>query len=89
MSKFYDLPREIIYEIYIRDGTYKVIYDKVIQVINKLPCFTRIEKNYYIFTRNVNKLFFDDYRISMNYSYKKSLIIIINKFTKPYTLIKN
>ena len=93
MNRFYDLPVEIINKIYNMDNTYKEIYDKVVRDITTFPVFCKIEKEYYIFIMEYNVLDeipVEEYlSVSKNYSYKKSIFIIIEKMLKPNTLISN
>ena len=94
MNRFYDLPVEIINKIYNMDHTYKKIYDEVVDIIKKFPVFYKIEKEYYVFLKEYN--FdndippFEEYlSVSKKCSFKKSIFIIIEKMSKPNTLISN
>jgi hypothetical protein len=96
---FYDLPIELINKIYTLDNTYREIYNKVVSVINKFPVFDSVldkeKPGYYVFLREYN--FRDDTHtplkeylsVSKKYSFKKSIFIIIQKISKPNTLISN
>jgi len=87
-NRFYDLPSEIIYEIYKRDSTYKEFYNKVIDVIeNNVPTFSHLDENYYVF----NKVYHfckleDNFKVSQKYSFTKAVFIIIKKKSKQNTL---
>lgn len=94
---FYDLPIELINKIYTLDNTYKEIYDKVVSVINKFPVFDTVldkeKQGYYVFVREYNfgdNIPVKEYlSVSKKYSFKKSIFIIIEKTSKPNTLISN
>ena len=91
MNRFYDLPVEIINKIYNMDNTYKEIYDKVVSVINKFPVFDKQKPSCYVFLREYNfggNIPVKEYlSVSKKYSFKKSIFIIIEKMSKPNTLI--
>lgn len=87
---FYDLPEEIIKKIYTYDSTYTEIYKSVVSVINRFPVFHTIEQDYFVFLKEYNFGFIhlkDYLRVSsINYSFKKAVLIIIKKMSKPNTL---
>ena len=95
MNRFYDLPVEIINKIYNMDNTYREIYDKVVSVITKFPVFdTASDKEkpgYYVFLREYNfggNIHLKEYfSVSKKYSFKRAVFIIIEKMSKPNTLI--
>ena len=90
---FYDLPLEIINKIYILDNTYKEIYDKVVSVINKFPVFYEDDQDYYLFLKEYNFNFIGNikeyFSVSKKYSFKRAVFIIIQKMSKPNTLLSN
>jgi hypothetical protein len=87
---FYDLPVEIINKIYIKDKTYREIYDRVICIIKNFPFFDKVENNYFIFLKEYNfgstRILHKSLRVSQKYSFKKAVFIIIQKMSKPNTL---
>jgi hypothetical protein len=87
-NRFYDLPTEIICQIYIRDSTYKEFYNKVIDVIeNNVPKFSHLDENYYVFNKVYHFCKLEDhFRVSQKYSFKKAVFIIIKKISKQNTI---
>ena len=94
-NRFYDLPLEIINKVYTFDNTYKEIYDKVVDVIEKFPVFHEVDDKenpgYYVFLREYNmykNVHIKEYlRVSQKYHFKKAVIIIIKRMSKSNTLI--
>ena len=86
-NRFYDLPTEIICQIYIRDSTYKEFYNKVIDVIENNPKFSHLDENYYVFKKFYHFCNLEEYyRVSQKYSFKKAVFIIIKQNSKLNTI---
>lgn len=87
-NRFYDLPNEIIYEIYTRDITYKEFYNKVLYVIeNIVPTFLHLDENYYVFNKFYHFCKLEDlFRVSQKYSFTKAVFILIKKNSNQKTL---
>lgn len=90
-NRFYDLPLEIINKVYTFDNTYKEIYDKVVDVIEKFPVFDKENPGYYVFLREYkmykNVPIKEYLSVSQTYHFKKAVVIIIKRMSKSNTLI--
>lgn len=90
-NRFYDLPLELINKVYSFDNTYKDIYNKVICMIEKFPVFHKEEFYSFVFLKEYNmynNIPIKEYlSVSQKYRFKKAVFMIINKMSKPGTLI--
>ena len=82
-NRFYDLPTEIICQIYIRDSTYKEFYNKVIDVIENNPKFSHLDENYYVFKKFYHFCNLEEYyRVSQKYSFRADILVIRFSYLK-------
>ena len=77
-------------------GQLSVFNQESVNVINKFPVFDTVDQDYYIFLKKYNFNFarsivpIEEYfSVSKKYSFKRAVFIIIQKMSKPNTLLSN